>query len=84
MKNMSAGLLALAAFVLLAGCATPEQWQTWRSHSSHFASGQHAAFSFRNQGEQAESVKVTDPVKARDESWFGRQLPLAPGQGDRS
>jgi hypothetical protein len=35
-------MLALTSLGLLAqaACATPEQWQTWRSHNTHFASGQ--------------------------------------------
>jgi hypothetical protein len=80
MKRIAAGLLALASFAVLAGCATPEQWQTWKSHNTHFASGQHMAFSFRNQGPQADEVRPTDPPKSQTESWWGRQLPMAPGQ----
>jgi hypothetical protein len=81
MKTIPAALLALASPALLAqtGCATPEQWAQWHTHSSHFASGQHAAFSVRNQGAQAEQVRPTDPEKARDESWWGRKLPVSPG-----
>lgn len=83
MKTIPAGLLALASFALLAqaGCATPEQWNTWRSHDTHFASGQHASFSFRNQGPQAEQVRPTDPAKAQAENWWGRRLSMAPGSG---
>lgn len=83
MKTRRAGLLAVASLALLvqAGCATPEQWQTWRSHSTHFASGQHAAFSVRNQGTEAERVTRTDPDAALDQGWWGRQLPIASGQG---
>jgi hypothetical protein len=62
--------------LMLAGCATSEQWNTWRSHNSHFASGQHAMFSIRNPGDQAERVKVTDPTKSQAEAWWGRQLPM--------
>lgn len=80
MKAIPVGLVAVISLALLAqtGCATREQWTQWSTHSSHFASGQHAAFSFRNQGEEARSVKATDPEKAQDQSWWGRQLPVAP------
>jgi len=83
MKIRRTGFLAVTSFALLAqtGCATPEQWAAWRDHSTHFASGQHAAFSFRNQGTEAEHVRSTDPEKARSETWWGRQLPVS---ADRS
>lgn len=69
--------LTSVALLTLTACATPEQWAAWKSHKSHFASGQHASFSFRNQGEMAERVKATDPKMARSESWWGRELPMA-------
>lgn len=83
MKTLHAGLFALAVGALLAltGCASTQQWTDWRSHSSHFASGQHAAFSLRNQGEEAREVKVTDPENARDQNWWGRKLPMPQGGG---
>jgi hypothetical protein len=84
MKTRPRTLLLLTAFALLApaGCATSEQWAAWRSHSSHFASGQHAVFSFRNQGSEAERVRATDVDRAQDESWWGRQLPVARMEGN--
>jgi hypothetical protein len=81
MTMLQAGLFALAvpALLALSGCASQPQWTEWRSHSSHFASGQHAAFSLRNQGTEAQQVRATDPAKARDESWWGRKLPMPQG-----
>jgi hypothetical protein len=77
----AAAILGIASLALLGqACATPEQWNTWRSHNTHFASGQHMGFSLRNPGAEAERVKVTDPAKSKQESWWGRQLPLAAGQ----
>lgn len=86
MKSTYAVLLALISFALLAqaGCATGEQWAAWRQHDTHFASGQHAVFSLRNQGAEAEQVRPTDPEKARVETWWGRQLPVASRRGDGS
>jgi hypothetical protein len=83
MKTATAGRLALASLALLAvtGCATPEQWSEWRSHSSHFASGQHALFSVRNPGPEAQRVKTTDVPKAREQSWWGRQVTVAGSEG---
>jgi hypothetical protein len=71
------------ALLGLTGCATSRQWAEWRSHSSHFASGQHASFSFRNQGAEAERVRTGDLQTAHSESWWGRQLPVAAQQSER-
>ena len=30
------------------GCATGEEWATWKAHPTHFASGEHMFFSVRN------------------------------------
>jgi hypothetical protein len=75
-------LLGLVSFAIVAqtGCATPEQWATWRSHSSHFASGQHASFSVKNPGPEAEQVRPTDVAKSREQAWWGRQIPVASSQ----
>jgi hypothetical protein len=85
MKSTYAVSMALISCALLAqaGCASGEQWAAWRQHNTHFASGQHAGFSLRNQGTEAERVRSTDPEQARVESWWGRQLPVAwrPGGG---
>ena len=78
MKRTRAGLLAATALtgLALAACATPQQWQTWRSHPTHFASGQHAMFSMRNK-DVAERVKPADPANATAQAWWGRELPMA-------
>ena len=83
MKTLHAGFFALPALALLVltGCASHGQWAEWRSHNTHFASGQHAAFSVRNQGEEAREVRATDPENARDQNWWGRKLPMAQGGG---
>ena len=41
------GSLALG----LGACASSEQWTEWRSHPSHFASGDHMGFSLKNMGD---------------------------------
>jgi hypothetical protein len=86
MKSTYAVWLTLISFALLAqaGCASSEQWAAWRQHDTHFASGQHASFSLRNQGAEAEQVRQTDPEKARVETWWGRQLPVASPRGGGS
>ena len=41
-------LLISSALLAAAGCATGEEWKTWKEHPTHFASGDHLFFSARN------------------------------------
>lgn len=66
--RMSFVLLAIAATG--AGCASSEQWKEWKSHSSHFASGDHMTFSLRNQG-KTPRVSRQDQRVAAGQSWWG-------------
>jgi hypothetical protein len=72
-----AGALSLLGLMLLTavGCATPEQWRTWKDHGTHFASGDHLSFSVRHPEGQ---VTRRDIALARDESWWGK--PVVVGQ----
>jgi hypothetical protein len=71
--------LAVAAVVIgVSGCATGEEWATWKEHPSHFASGDHAFFSMRNREGKNARVTRTDIAKARDEGWWGK--PITVGQ----
>jgi hypothetical protein len=74
--------LVLGAVVLLtaAGCATGEEWQTWRSHTSHFASGEHLFFSTRNTEGTAPRVTRADVALARDQGWWGKPITVAQEQ----
>jgi hypothetical protein len=60
-------LLSIAG---LSACASSEQWKEWRSHSSHFASGDHMAFSLRNQGKTGK-VRSGDAARSSAQSWWG-------------
>jgi hypothetical protein len=62
-------LVFLASVVAATGCAS-EQWKEWRSHSSHFASGDHMAFSLKNQG-KTPKVSSADTRLAASQSWWG-------------
>lgn len=70
-------LLAGAALVLTAGCATSEEWAIWRQNSAHFASLDH--FKFSNQNREGQSSRVTraDVQKAREQNWWGRAITVA-------
>jgi hypothetical protein len=73
----------LAAAVILigmSGCATSEEWATWKQHPTHFASGDHLYFSVRNREGGAATVTRTDIAKARDEGWWGKPITVSQEQ----
>ena len=79
-KILTAAALLGVAF-LAGACATSEQWAEWRSHTSHFASGDHASFSMRNNMEGTNpKVTRTDVEAARTQNWWGKQISVEPGQ----
>lgn len=67
-----------SVLVAMAGCASSEEWRTWREHPTHFASGEHMGFSVRNREGAAPRVARADIAKARDEGWWGK--PVTVGQ----
>lgn len=70
-------LLAGAALLLTAGCATSEEWAIWRQNSAHFASIDHFTFSNRNREGQSARVTRADVQKAREQNWWGRAITVA-------
>jgi hypothetical protein len=66
--------------MLVAGCATNEEWATWKQHPTHFASGDHGFFSIRNRDEGAKRVTRQDIALARDQGWWGRPITVAQEQ----
>jgi len=72
--------LSVIGGVLLAaaGCASSEEWDTWKSHPTHFASGDHLGFSMRNRKDGQSKVTRQDLAAARDEGWWGK--PITVGQ----
>lgn len=73
-------LLAGGALLLTAGCATTEEWATWRQHPTHFASGDHLFFSTRNREGQSPRVTRVDITKAREEGWWGKPVTVSQEQ----
>jgi hypothetical protein len=69
-KTVRIGFVLLVIAAVGAGCASSEQWKEWKSHSSHFASGDHMAFSLRNQG-KTPRVSRQDQQVAAGQSWWG-------------
>jgi len=64
-----------------AGCATSTDWQEWRAHTTHFASGDHGVFSLRN-NRDGSNPRVTraDIASSQTESWWGRVITVSPDQ----
>ena len=73
-------LLIGGALLATAGCATSEEWGTWNSHSSHFASFAHMGFSVRNSEGSAPVVTRRDVALARDENWWGKPITVSQEQ----
>lgn len=74
--------LLLVGGVLLAaaGCATSEEWATWRAHPTHFASGDHLFFSTRNREGRAPRVTRQDIAMAREQGWWGKPVTVSQEQ----
>ncbi|HEV8306830.1 MAG TPA: hypothetical protein VGW35_04125 [Methylomirabilota bacterium] len=74
-------LLSLGAAVVMSACASSDQWTEWRQHSTHFASGEHLRFSFRNRGEHpTPRVRRVDLERSRDQAWWGEPVLVRPDQ----
>jgi hypothetical protein len=72
--------LLSSALLVVAGCASGEEWKTWREHPTHFASGDHLFFSARNGEGAPPRVKRTDITLARDEGWWGKPIAVSQEQ----
>ena len=70
-------LFGLGALVLLTGCASSEEWQTWKEHPTHFASGDHMFFSTRNREGSSPKVTRQDIAMARDQGWWGKPITVS-------
>lgn len=73
-------LLIGGAIVTLAGCASGEEWRTWKEHPTHYASGDHGFFSLRNREGTTAKVTRGDIALARDQGWWGRPITVSSEQ----
>jgi hypothetical protein len=71
--------VVMGTALLLAGCASGEEWNTWRSNTSHFASKEHFDFSMKNRGGTA-TVTRQDVALAQRQNWFGQAVTVDQGQ----
>jgi hypothetical protein len=62
------------SLLLVGGCASSEEWNTWRSSTSHFASKEHFDFSMKNRGGEAATVTKNDVALAKTQNWFGQPV----------
>jgi hypothetical protein len=74
------GVVVATIVIGVSGCATSEEWATWKDHPTHFASGDHLFFSVRNREGSAARVTRNDIAKARDESWWGKPITVSQEQ----
>ena len=72
MRSRVTGATFAATLLLLTGACTSQDGQVWREHNTHFASGEHASFSFKN-NKDGSNPKVTrlDIDDARNQKWWG-------------
>ncbi len=76
-----ATMLLLGVALFTGACATSEEWSEWRSHTTHFASGQHGIFSLRNNKDGSNPrVSRADVDAARSETWWGKAITVNPDQ----
>lgn len=80
MRRLARLILVGGALVAVAGCASSEEWRTWREHPTHFASGDHMSFSVRNKEGGTPRVTRQDIGKARDEAWWGKPITVSQEQ----
>jgi hypothetical protein len=80
MRKLGIWLVSLPVLLALSGCATSEEWATWKSHSTHFASGDHMKFSMQSTETAAAKVTRRDIALASDQAWWGHAITVAPGQ----
>jgi hypothetical protein len=68
-----------SALLLAGGCASSEEWQIWRSNTSHFQSKEHFDFSMKNRS-GSPTVTRQDVAMAQSQNWFGRAVTVDQGQ----
>lgn len=81
MRSIGLRLALIGALLLTAaGCATSEEWATWKTHSAHFATAEHLAFSVKNRQGTGPRVTRDDIRTAREQEWWGRPITVSQEQ----
>ena len=73
MRTIAIRAALIAGILFLTGaCASSDDWGMWRSHSTHFASGEHGFFSMRNNKDGSRpSVSRSDITASKQQDWWG-------------
>jgi hypothetical protein len=80
MRSWIAGSVVIASVsVVVGGCATSQEWSDWLSHPSHFASGEHAAFSLKTD-DSSTRVRRADVEIAQAQNWWGKPIAVDKNQ----
>ncbi len=80
-SRIARAALIVGVVLLTGACATSEEWSEWRNHTTHFASGDHAFFSMRNNKDGTNpKVYRSDIEAARTENWWGKAITVSPEQ----
>ncbi|HUP36820.1 MAG TPA: hypothetical protein VNC82_15405 [Candidatus Limnocylindria bacterium] len=83
MRHRSFLPLMLGVVLLSAGCAaTHREWEVWRAHPTHYATGNHMTFSMGNVVGGAPRVTPEMVEQARSEKWWGRNTPFVGPRAD--
>jgi hypothetical protein len=64
--------ILLGGVLMMASACATEDYNTWSSHPTQYASGRHMAFSARNVGTTRVKVSPGDVAAAQSEKWWGR------------
>lgn len=80
MRHQVKLLLIGGALFAAAGCASGDEWRTWKDHRTHFASGDHMFFSVKNREGKSARVTRGDIAMARDEGWWGKPITVSQEQ----
>jgi len=83
MRHRSFLPLMLGLTLLSTGCAaTHREWEVWRAHPTHYATGNHFAFSMGNVVGGAPRVTPEMMETAKTEGWWGRNTPFVGPRAD--
>ena len=81
MRTKALAVLLLSSVALTTGaCATSAEWAEWRAHSTHYATGDHLVFSWRNTEGNPPRVTRKDLELSRAENWWGKTITVSPEQ----